>query len=241
MKLKIISMTKNPIDVIASAYAITRGITYEEFLKKYSDKGKKDLIKKGFESGHLTPFEKVDIDVEATGFSRVFETQKVRTRHASYSIQSGRLLEKDFILVKPNSVSEEEHAKAQQEAFNLYEKLLKNVDPEDARYYLPQGLKRMGRFKQNLRSWIETSMLRLCLNTQWEYRDFMSKLKREINQYEPFLSEFLQPQCNVYGYCIEKFNSCKKFSSKDDVLKGKINFGKIYEKSQEPLPEKEEK
>lgn len=232
MQVKIISMTPRALDVIASAYAITRGMSYDEYAKKYDTNEKiKNLIQKCFNSGHISGFEFVDIDVEVIGFSRVFEAQKIRTRHASYEIESGRQKEKRFKLVKPNSVNKETHNNMEEKLQEQYNELIKQGVPyEDARYYLPQGLQRIGRIKQNMSSWIHTSGLRMCACAQWEYRDFMSKLKKEITKKEPFLAEFLQPYCVHRGYCQEEYNPCGKYLVKKDVLLGRIDWTKILDR-----------
>lgn len=234
VKVKIISMTENPIDVLASAFAITRGLTYDKYLQAYTDEQKKkNLILNCFESGHMSGFEFVDIDVEAIGFSRVFETQKIRTRHASYEIFSGRH-KQDLEFVKPPSVPQEWHDMESIQVNQKYHHLIeqRGVPAEDARYYVGQNLSRKGRIKQNLASWIHTAKYRLCMNAQWEYRLFMELLKEEINKREPFLVQFLQPKCVHDGYCTEQYNRCGAYPTKEEVLNGYKHYQMHHMKSQ---------
>jgi len=226
MQVNIIRITHDPINAIASAFAITRGLTYVEYLEQYpTEQKRKALIMDCYNSGHMSGFEFVDLDVEVLGFSRVFETDKVRSRIASYEIEAGRYTEsRGFESVIPTGYDD----KTAQERIAIIkqwndEDKQNGIDPRNRRYWTNQGVARRGRVKKNLRSWIETSRLRMCSNTQWEYRKFMDLVYYALNQEEPFFAELFGAKCIHLGYCPEVFTSCQKYPSKQVVLEAYQN------------------
>lgn len=218
MKVNLIRSTTDPIDAIASAFAITRGLTYSEYLITYPtiDK-KKKLIVDCYESGHMSGFEFVDIDFEIIGCSRVFEVDKVRSRLSSYEVEAGMFSEKrDFETVVPFEYTQEE-ADERIEVIRGWNRKDKErgIDPRKRRYWTHQGLSRRMRSKQNLRSLIETSWLRMCTTTQWEYRLFMDLAKIEVSyNIDPFFAQFLDAKCVKLGYCPEIWSPCGRFPTK---------------------------
>jgi len=220
MKIKIIAMTENPLMVMASAIAITRGKDYEEFQASCNDAEIKRLITDCYESYHMTPFEHVDIDFEVLGVSRVFEADRIRSRHQNILIEAGRFTEKrDFETVVPPYYSPDEVVErlAIIREWNNIDKKRK-IPANIRRYWTHQGLSRRMRTKQNMSAWIYTAGLRMCTCTQWEYKEFMKKVKEAITERSSFLASFLKPKCERLGYCTEIWNPCRKYPSKETVL-----------------------
>lgn len=223
MQVKIIRMTANPVDAIASAFAITRGLTYEEYLRAYlTEEKKQQLITDCYDSGHMSGFEFADIDFEAVGVSRVFEVDKVRSRIASYEVEAGAFTEKrNFETVVPPGCYDEETVEERLtiiRGWNLADKE-KGIEPRKRRYWTHQGLSRRMRIKKNFRNLIETGWQRMCANTQWEYREFMDRAKAEVDDVSPFLANFMTPKCSRLGYCPEKWNTCGQYPRREDVLR----------------------
>lgn len=221
MKVKLIHMTSNPIDVIASAFAITRGLSYEEYHKQYHTlSSKMKLIQNCYESGHMSGFEFVDIDFELLSVSRVFEADKIRSRLSSYEVEAGKFTDqRDFESVIPREYTDE----IAQERIAIIRKwnsedAAKGIDPRNRRYWTHQGLSRRMRVKTNLRSLIETGYNRLCSTTQWEYREFMALARDCIASQNSYLATLLVPKCNKLGYCPEVWEPCGKFPGKQEVL-----------------------
>ncbi len=196
-----------PYVYIGSAAAITRGVTFEEFLK-WPEERQKAIVRECYDSGHWSVFEFATFDIQVEGVSRVFETQAVRSRLCSFEWESGRHDQEyesaDIILdtVIDDGVCE---------GIDLYHNLrfFNDIPAEDARYALPQGVARKGRICRNFRNLMETSLIRMCSHAQKEYRDFMYAAKTCIAHVDPFLAEFLVPKCEWYGYCNEKY-SCHR-------------------------------
>lgn len=211
MKVNLISCQENPVVLMASAAAATRGIRYADFIKDAQTLRQRSekLLLECYESGHWSVFEFCDFDIEGEGVSRVFETQGVRSRICSFEFESGRRDQEyeacdivggnEALLDSVNSGIRE------------YNTLVKfdNVPAEDARYALPQGVARLGRIKRNFRNLIETAMIRLCSHAQTEYRTFMVKCKEQVAGIDPFLSTLMVPKCKVVLYCNEKKRCCR--------------------------------
>lgn len=232
MKVRLVSFTPKPLEAIATAAAITRGTTYDEFRMAHGDGSWKtqseyrryleQYVKGLYEAGHWSVFEFADFDFEVEGVSRVFETQAVRSRIGSYEWESGRVASCAY---KASDMAHELGiVQAIEEGIADYEI---NVScgsfAEDARYMLPQGVARKGRIKKNFRAWMETSHQRLCSRTQAEYREFMQEVKGQITGMDELLGSLLIPKCEWLGYCTER-NGCGHMPSKTEVLAGYLDL-----------------
>lgn len=217
MKVKLISAPTNALLNIASAAAITRGVTFEE-VKGWTREKQEALVKQCYESGHWSVFEFADFDFEVQGVSRVFEAQAIRSRMASFEWQTGRKEREYFLadILENNPVVAEEAENALLE----FQDILRTcpVKPEDARYMLPQGIAQKGRIKRNFRNLMETSHIRLCTKAQSEYRQFMQECKKLVTEVDPFLGSLLVPKCGWYGYCNE-VKGCGLAPDKATVLR----------------------
>lgn len=191
-----------PYVYVGSAAAITRGVTFDEFLK-WPEEKQKGIVKQCYDSGHWSVFEFVTFDFEVQNVSRVFETQAVRSRLCSFEWESGRHDQQ----YRPAGIIESDHLANEVDCgIDLYDALVQECGsaPEDARYALPQGVARKGRICRNFRNLMETALNRMCSKTQREYREFMQHVQDAIAERDPFLADFLVPKCKWYGYCNEK-------------------------------------
>lgn len=91
MNIKIISHTANPELVVATAAKLCyAGCNIEELMEKQTPEGIAKFITMLEAMGHESPMEHVSFTFAIEGVSRVTEQQLTRHRIASYSIQSGR-------------------------------------------------------------------------------------------------------------------------------------------------------
>ena len=204
-----------PCVYVGSAAAITRGVTFDEFLK-WPEEKQKGIVKQCYDSGHWSVFEFVTFDFEVQNVSRVFETQAVRSRLCSFEWESGRHDQayEPVSLSMPADVRDGIY-----EGIDTYNDWVWECDirPEGARYALPQGVARKGRICRNFRNLMETALNRMCSKTQQEYREFMQHVKEAITERDPFLADFLVPKCKWYGYCNEK-DGCGAAPHKGNVF-----------------------
>jgi thymidylate synthase (FAD) len=218
MRIRLVSATPKPLVAIATAAAITRGQTYNEFCSDLACHrfALEDYVRRLYKAGHWSVFEFADFDFEVEGASRVFETQVVRSRIGSYEWESGRRAQ----TYKPSAAATTlVLGKHIDYMVGAYESVVadEGMQPENARYILPQGVARKGRIKKNFRAWMETAQQRLCTKTQWEYREFMQTVKSAITQEDVFLGSLMVPKCEWLGYCPEA-NGCGRKRPKKEVI-----------------------
>jgi len=204
-----------PYVYVGSAAAITRGVTFDEFLK-WPEEKQKGMVKQCYDSGHWSVFEFVTFDFEVQNVSRVFETQAVRSRLCSYEWESGRHDQQ----YRPADAAEDAGL-GKHITYHItdYDAVVQDewTPAELARYVLPQGVARKGRICRNFRNLMETALNRMCSKTQQEYREFMQHVKEAITERDPFLADFLVPKCKWYGYCNEK-DGCGAAPHKGNVF-----------------------
>ena len=95
MKVKLISHTKDPELVIATAAKLCyAGCSIEDLMNQQTPEGIEKFISMLEEMGHESPFEHVSFTFAIEEISRVAEQQLTRHRIASYSIQSGRYVDR---------------------------------------------------------------------------------------------------------------------------------------------------
>ena len=95
MNVQVISHTENPELVVATAAKLCyAGCNIQELMKKQTPEGIERFISMLEEMGHESPMEHVSFTFAIEGVSRVTEQQLTRHRIASYSIQSGRYVDR---------------------------------------------------------------------------------------------------------------------------------------------------
>lgn len=113
LKVKLLSHTPNPEEVIASAAKLCYSpVGVDEIMKKLNKENTKEFIKKLSQINHLSPFEHASFTFAVEGVSRTLTHQLVRHRIASYSQQSQRYVKEDnFEYIVPPSIQNNEKAK----------------------------------------------------------------------------------------------------------------------------------
>ena len=112
MKVKIIAHTENPELVIATAAKLCyAGCNIEELMQKQTPEGIEKFISMLEEMGHESPMEHVSFTFAIECVSRITEQQLTRHRIASYSIQSGRYVNRNNAeFYEPDAIKELEEA-----------------------------------------------------------------------------------------------------------------------------------
>lgn len=102
LKVELIAHTPNPEGVIAAAAKLCYSpVGISDILKGQEPESVKKFLNHLMSLGHESPIEHVSFTFGIEGVSRILETQLVRHRLASYSIQSGRYVKRD----KPDFVT----------------------------------------------------------------------------------------------------------------------------------------
>lgn len=112
MNVKVLSYTQNPEKVIAMAGKLCyAGCSIDELEDNLTTEDIEKFINMLIELGHESPLEHVSFTFAVEGVSRVTEQQLTRHRLASYSIQSGRYVERDNAeFTKPKDIQEDSNA-----------------------------------------------------------------------------------------------------------------------------------
>ena len=209
MEIKTLSITPNPINIIANAARITRG--KEEIYK--SDEYNFDLL---YKSGHHSTFEHVTLSFLINGISRACSHQLVRFRiGVSFTQRSQRYTdETEFNFVIPPSIQKNDVAlnkfisSVNQCRANYEELVSMSILKEDARFILPNAVSTDIIMTMNYRELMHACGLRLCKKAQWEIRMLFWLIKMQVTKLNPILSKYLQPKCFHDGFCRE-VNPCK--------------------------------
>lgn len=195
MKIEIIAATENPLDAIS----VAAGTSY----------GKVDVSHKRvshcFKRGHMSVFEQASFTVRIEGISRACSHQLVRHRLASFVQLSQRYTKTDpdseWFVIPPAFRDNTEYADWFKGQMNMavasYEGALAvGINPEDARYLLPEATKTTITMTMNVREFFHFLTLRTAHDAQWEIRDLAYRLADAIAEHDPQWAELVDMWIN---------------------------------------------
>lgn len=148
------------------------------------------LTAKALKAYHKVALEYVDLIFVIKNVSRAFQQQLTRTRMASYSIQSMRVVTKKLFATNghytmpPNLTDEQqlEFHDAMLEAEVRYMKMINDGwKAEDARGMLPLNIHSDISMKISLAALYHMLRQRFCVLTQWEYRQVATQIKALVS------------------------------------------------------------
>jgi thymidylate synthase (FAD) len=212
MKVKLLSHTKDPEQMIAAAIRQCYAAVGPGELKRKIDKETRQrLIKQVLASGHTSTLEHASFTFGIEGVSRVSEIQLIRHRvGCSYSIQSGRYVKRgEAKFVIPVSVQNDKeilpkYKKILKEVQSLYNEMTdKGIKAEDARYLQPQSLQTKIVVTMNARALLHFFELRCCKRAQWEIQQMANLMLREVRKVAPIIFEKAGASCVTTGICWE--------------------------------------
>lgn len=233
MRVKILSHTPNPEEVIASAARLCySSANVDDLMKKTEDKeSTKEYIDMLMSLGHESPIEHVSFVFAIEGISRACSHQLVRHRIASYSQKSQRYVnEAQFEYITPpiieddltlkdlyNNTMEIIHARYNLLRTELIAKYMKDgMDKksaekkanEDARFVLPNACETKIIVTMNIRSLFNFFKHRCCNRAQWEIRMVANEMLRQCMEIAPNIFKYAGPECITKGKCPEGKMSC---------------------------------
>ena len=172
-------------------------------------------LEQSIQLGHDSIIEHCSITYAIKGISRACSHQLVRHRIVSYAQQSQRHVVIDDALewfVCPTSINYEDFKEHMNSVINFYNKLIdRGIEPEDARYVLPNACKTDLVMTINLRSLLNLFNHRICNRAQWEICNLANTMYKLLKPYYPVVFKY-----NTYPNCFHCLNKCFK------PLKGKI-------------------
>lgn len=211
MNIELLHHTPEPERTVALAARLCYSPTGLAELKEKIGSGDiRQFIDKIMSLGHHSVLEHASFTFGVEGISRVTSHQLVRHRVASYSQQSQRYVShvERFDAVVPPSIDSNEEAKRIFDftvgvVHQAYKQLVEmGVQPEDARYLLPNATETKVIITMNARELLHFFKLRCCMRAQWEIRSMavgMLKLAKEV---APTIFRDAGPGC-VAGPCPE--------------------------------------
>jgi len=212
MKVKLLSHTKNPEQIIAAAIRQCYASVGPGELKKKIDKATRErLIKQVMASGHTSTLEHASFTFGIEGIARVSEIQLIRHRvGCSYSIQSGRYVKRgDAKFVIPESIKNSKEfllrwRKILKEVQEMYNEMTDaGIKAEDARYLQPQSIQTKIVVTMNARALLHFLELRCCKRAQWEIQQLANLMLKEVKKVAPIIFEKAGATCVSQGICWE--------------------------------------
>lgn len=211
MNIELLHHTPDPERTVALAARLCYSPTGLDELKEKIGSGDiRQFIDKIMSLGHHSVLEHASFTFGVEGISRVTSHQLVRHRLASYSQQSQRYVSHvdRFATVLPPSVASHEEAKRIFDftvgvVHQAYKQLVEmGVQPEDARYLLPNATETKVIITMNARELLHFFRLRCCERAQWEIRDMAVGMLKLAKEAAPTIFQDAGPGC-VAGPCPE--------------------------------------
>ncbi|MDD3819089.1 MAG: FAD-dependent thymidylate synthase, partial [Actinomycetota bacterium] len=142
--------------------------------------------------------------------------QLVRHRIASYNQQSQRYVKfaDHFEYITPPSIEKNKECKEKFDELvssihGFYKELLDmGIEPEDARYILPNASETKIIVTMNGRELLHFFAVRCCNRAQWEIRELATKMLKEVKKVAPVVFEKAGPDC-LRGPCPEGKFKCE--------------------------------
>ena len=213
MKVKLLTYTKDPEQVVAAAIRQCYASVGSSELKKKIDKATRErMIKQVMGSGHTSTLEHASFTFGIEGISRACSHQLVRHRMASFSQQSQRYVNEtknNFQFVIPPKIkalkkANAEFLKTMKNLKRVYEELVEmGIAPEDARFVLPNAAATKIVVTMNARALLHFLELRCCKRAQWEIQQLANLMLKEVRKVAPIIFEKAGASCMATGICWE--------------------------------------
>jgi flavin-dependent thymidylate synthase len=219
-QVTLVSMTVNPLRVMAAASELYRGGVYSDPSKITREQAIKWLD--GFRASKISaPLEFINLHFLIEGVTRAFTHQLVRQRTAVYVQESMRFAVKEnamFEVALPPSIAALELDDPRRVIWwntvktigVAYEQLISGGIPaEDARGLLPTNITTRVHYHTDLRNLVNTSGMRLCSQAQYEWKQVWIEFIKAIIRYGPEAERWQQheiaglfkPICYQQGHC----------------------------------------
>lgn len=219
MEVELIAYTPKPLNVMyGAARTCYSPLTPQELFgetEALDDVKMITFIDKVLSSGHTSIAEHVLFTFAINGISRACSHQIVRHRHCSFSQQSQRYVSfgDNLEVIKPLPIYNNDVLSKKFddiiESIKSFSKEAKEagIKAEDIRSLYPNGSTTNIVLSCNLRELMFIASKRLCKRAQGEVRLLVNLMTNKVVAELPYLNKYLQPQCEILGYCPEH-NCC---------------------------------
>lgn len=205
MKITLVTCTQSPLRSICSAISIMNKKDSLEYVETLSETERENMVKEILKSRLRGALEFASFEFLIEGVTRAFTHQLVRHRTFHFSQQSMRFFDARESEFRMPKVSKEDQARIDAIVSVIrqnYTLLVENgCSTENARSILPTNITTSIMFGATLRGLIDLAEVRMCLQTQDEFREVMVGIKNEVTKVEPFLGSLLVVGCSRSGIC----------------------------------------
>lgn len=202
MKVRLISHTMNPLWAVCVA---VRAMNQKNPVTNLTEKEQKKILDETLKTRLRGALEFASFEFCIEGVTRAFTHQLVRHRKMHFSQQSMRFFnasESGFRIPDVKDKHKSHIRFVKNKLLNEYDKLVKEGCPiQDARSLLPTNIETLICFGATYRDLLEMAEVRLCLQTQDEFREVMRGIKKCIEDVSPVLASYLVPVCKRTDVC----------------------------------------
>jgi thymidylate synthase (FAD) len=205
MRVSLVSHTANPVDAICKAIAIMMKADPVEYVAGLTEAQKLDMLREVMKSRLTGALEFATFEFLVEDVTRAFTHQLVRHRTFHFSQQSMRFFDARKSGFETPAVPYGHQVRINETVEiirNRYQELIDAGCPiEDARSILPTNIHTKIMFGATFRGLVDLAEVRLCLQTQREFRTFMVEVKKRVEEVNPFLGSLLMIACQRSGQC----------------------------------------
>jgi flavin-dependent thymidylate synthase len=219
-KVTLISMTPNPLRVMAAASELYQGGVYND--PRYIEREQALNWLDGFRKSKISaPLEFISLHFLIEGVTRAFTHQLVRQRTAVFVQESMRFAVKENAMAEvalPPSIEALEYDDHRRQRWDdtvdvigqAYNYLINaGIPAEDARGLLPTNITTRIHYHTDLRNFVNTAGMRLCSQAQAEWKQVWVRIIQAILNYGPpeeswqqsEIAALFKPVCYQTGSC----------------------------------------
>jgi thymidylate synthase (FAD) len=206
MKLTLVGHTTEPLKNICYAIACMKQSDPVNYVNSLTLGEQRNMVTEIMKTRLRGALEAASFEFVLEDVTRAFTHQLVRHRTFHFSQQSMRFFNASssgFRMPQTlTSAQKNDIETCVEYVRHTYQGLINSGLPtEDARSILPTNVLTLIGFGANFRGLLEMGEVRLCLQTQAEFREIMQAIRTEIVRVDPFLGELLLPACQRSGEC----------------------------------------
>lgn len=230
MKVTLLCHTPEPerITVASALLCYQKGGPEEAYKKAGNEKLRNRLFDELVKQGHGSVLEHASFTFGISGISRSCSHQLIRHRIGAFNQQSQRYVnvgDYDYFVIPP-SLDEKRFKEIVKQIVDYYNSEIKTLigkgktgekAQEDARFIMPNAGKTHIIWTTNLRNLIHVAHYRLCNRSQWEIRQLVALVKKELTPKFPLIAKCLTPKCDFYLYCDEGQRTCGRMPVKEKI------------------------
>lgn len=211
-------------NITAAAKLCYSNLTPSQIYEKLTDEDVENFLNRILKLGHGSVLEHSTLTFAVEDISRVTETQLVRQRTGSFSVQSGRYVKRDPHYIIPEELKNDAdliaiYEESLEQSTNAYNKLIDMIIDkeigdrsiiskteyskaekkalENARYVLPQALRTHLVFSIDVRNFMNFIAHRRCKRAQDEIQEVANQMLCAVKDIMPTIYKYIGADCEI--------------------------------------------